>query len=176
MTPGSLQSQEAAKTDRKIASQDILSIVIVGEKDLPTEFPVASTGTIVFPFIDGVEVRDKTTAEVAAMLKEALGKDYFVDPQVFVSVKQYRKQYVRVIGQVVKSGLIDLPSEERFDIMDAIASAGGLSALGDKDKISLTRKGKTTKYSLKKIKAITDPEKKIWVEADDIIEVGESIL
>ncbi len=162
--------------DRKIAPQDILNIYIVGEKDLPIEFAVSASGTIQFPFLDNVDVKDKTTAEVAANLRDALAKDYFVDPQVVVSVRQYRKQFVRVIGQVLKPGLIELPSEQRFDVVDVIAAGGGLTPLADKDKINHTRKGKTTKYSLTKLKDITDPAKKVWVEPDDIVEVGQSLF
>lgn len=162
--------------DRKIDAQDVLTIYIVGEKDLPLEYPVTSTGTIQFPFVDTVDVKGKTPSQVAADLKEALGKDYFVDPQVFVIVKQYRKQYVRVMGQVYKPGLIDLPSEQKFDILDAVAAAGGLNNLANKDNITLTRKGKTQKLSLSKLKEIVDPAKKVWLEPDDIIEVGQSFF
>lgn len=170
------ESAGTGDTDRKIDAQDILNIYIVGEKDLPFEYRVTSTGTIQFPFLETVDVKGKTPSQVAAELRESLGKDYFVDPQVIVAVKQYRKQYVRVIGFVFKPGMIDLPSEQKFDIVDAIAAAGGLNNLGDKDKITLTRKGKSEKHSLTKLKAITDPAKKIWLEADDIIEVGQSVF
>lgn len=169
-------AQEAEKTDRKIAPQDILNIIIVGEKDLPVEFTVSATGTVMFPYLDSVEVKDKTPAEVAAMLKEALAKDYFVDPQVYVSVKQYRKEFVRVIGQVVRPGLIELPNEQRFDLLDAVAAAGGLTNLANKKKISITRKGKTDTYGLDQLKEIKEPAKRVWVEPDDLIEVPQSIL
>ncbi len=173
---GAEPPSQSPSTDRKIAPQDLLNIYIVGEKDIPFEFPVTSTGTIQFPFLEMVEVKDKTPAEVSAYLKEMLGKDYFVDPQVLVSVKQYRKQFVRVIGQVAKAGLVELPSEQRFDVIDVIAAAGGLNNLADKGKISVTRKGKTETFSLKKLKEIKDPAQKVWIEPDDTIEVGESFL
>jgi polysaccharide export outer membrane protein len=169
-------AQEAQKADRKIAPQDILNILIVGEKDLPIEFPVSATGTIFFPFLESVEVKDKTPAEVAAIIKEALAKDYFVNPQVYVSVKQYRKEFVRVIGQVVRPGLVELPGEQRFDLVDALAAAGGLTNLANKNKISITRKGKTETYSLNQLRDIKDPDKRVWVEPDDLIEVPQSIL
>jgi polysaccharide export outer membrane protein len=169
-------AEKGGLADRKIAPGDVLNIYVVGERDLPMEFPVSSSGTIIFPFLGTVELSGKTPTEAADMLKQSLGQDYYVDPQVFVSVKAYRKQYVRIIGQVFKPGLIELPSEQKFDIVDAIAAAQGLTNLADKDKITLTRKGKSQKLSLTKLKEITDPSKRVWVESDDIIEVGQSIF
>jgi polysaccharide export outer membrane protein len=169
-------AQQTETSDRKIAPQDVLSITIVGEKDLPVEFRVSASGTIDFPFLGTVEVKDKTPAEVAVMLKEALAKDYFVDPQVIVSVKEYRKQFVRVIGQVIRGGLVELPSEQRFDLVDALAAAGGLTNLANKNKISVTRKGKTETYSLDQLKEIKDPAKRVWVEPDDLIVVPEKLF
>ena len=169
-------AQTKGNTDRKIEPQDLLNIYVVGEKDLPNEFRVSATGTIQFPFLETVDAQGRTPSELQAQIQEALAKDYFVNPQVIVSVKDYRKQFVRVIGQVTKAGLVELPSEQRFDVMDAIAAAGGLTNLGDKNKIIFTRKGETKRYTLKQLKAITDPAKKLWVEPDDIIEVGESLL
>jgi polysaccharide export outer membrane protein len=169
-------AQETQNTDRKIAPQDVLTIIIVGEKDLPVDFPVSASGTILFPFLETMEVKDKTPAEVAAMLKEALGKDYFVDPQVHVSVKLYRKEFVRVIGQVTRAGLVELPSEQRFDLLDALAAAGGLTNLANKNKISITRKGKTETYSLNQLKDIKDQAKRVWVEPDDLVEVPQTVF
>lgn len=163
-------------TDRKIAAQDVLTVIVVGEKDLPVEFPVSSTGTIQFPWLDELDVKDKTCSEVSLLIKALLTKDYIVDPQVFVAIKIPRKQYIRVMGQVVHPGLIDLPSEQKFDVIDALASAGGLAVAASENKITLTRKGKSTTYKLKQLKEITDPAQRVLVEADDLIQVGESIL
>jgi len=175
--PGvAVRAQQTEKSDRKIAPGDLLLIVIVGEKDLPVEFRVSASGTIDFPYLGTVEVKDKTPTEVAAQLKEGLQKDYYVDPQVSVSVKEYRKQFVRVIGQVVRGGLIELPGDQRFDLVDALAAAGGLTSLANKNKISITRSGKTETYSLDQLKSIKDPAKRVWVEPDDLIEVAEKLL
>jgi len=171
-----VRAQQTEQSDRKIAPDDILAIVIVGEKDLPVEFGVSASGTIDFPYVGTVEVKDKTPTEVAAKLKEALKKDYYVDPEVSVSVKQYRKQYVRVIGEVVRGGLVELPGEQRFDLVDALAAAGGLTNLANKNKISMTRKGKTETYSLTQLKKIKDPAKRVWVEPDDLIEVPQKLF
>src|SRR5437667_11653956 len=101
---------DAAEGDHKIAPLDIINIDVVGEKDLSKEnLRVSSSGTITFPFLGSVEVKGKTPAEVENLLKEKLGEDYLVNPQVIVTVKEYRSRTVSVIGQVNKPGNIALP-------------------------------------------------------------------
>jgi polysaccharide export outer membrane protein len=171
------QEQNLPSTDRKIAPGDVLAVVVVGERDLPIEYRVSSpAGTIDFPFLGSVEVKDKTPTEVATKLKADLGKDYFVDPQVSVLVKEYRKTFVRVMGQVFKPGMVELPSEQRFDLLDALAAAGGLTNLANKDKIRHTRKGETKIYGLKGLREIKDPKQRVWLEPDDLIDVDASVF
>src|SRR5438876_10978979 len=85
------RTEEGAEGDHKIAPLDIINIDVVGEKDLSKDnLRVSSSGTITFPFLGSVEVKGKTPAEVENLLKEQLGKDYLVNPQVIVTVKEYR--------------------------------------------------------------------------------------
>src|SRR5438876_4773131 len=97
-----IRAAEMVEGDHKIAPLDILTIDVVGEKELSKELRVASSGTITFPFLGSVEVKGKTPAQVEYLLREKLGKDYLVDPQVIVTVKEYRTRIVTVLGQVNK--------------------------------------------------------------------------
>src|SRR5206468_2623796 len=76
---------EMVEGDHKIAPLDILNIDVVGEKELTKELRVSSSGTITFPFLGSIEVKGKSPAQVETLLKENLGKDYLVDPQVIVT-------------------------------------------------------------------------------------------
>ena len=167
---------EIVDGDHKIAPLDILTIDVVGEKDLSKELRVSSSGTITFPFLGSIEVKGRTPAEVETLLKEKLGKDYLVDPQVIVTVKEYRTRTVSVIGQVNKPGVIPLPAEQKMDILEAIAQAGDLTKAAKKSGIEVSRKGKTYKFTLEELKKESDPEKKFWLEPGDIITVRESFL
>src|SRR6266700_2182874 len=85
-TDENARTEEAAEGDHKIAPLDIIMIDVVGEKDLSKEnLRVSTSGTITFPFLGNVEVKGKTPAEVENLLKEQLGKDYLVNPQVIVT-------------------------------------------------------------------------------------------
>ena|SRR5947209_3169649 len=171
-----LRAGEGVEGDRKIAPLDILTIDVVGEKDLSKELRVSSSGTITFPFLGSIEVKGRTPAEVEDLLKDKLGKDYLVDPQVIVTVKEYRTRTVSVIGQVNKPGLIPLPAEQKMDILEAIAQAGDLTKGARKSGIEVSRKGKTYKFTLDQLKKESNPDKKFWLEPGDVISVRESFI
>ena len=175
-TDENARTDEAAEGDHKIAPLDIIMIDVVGEKDLSKELRVSSSGTITFPFLGSIEVKSKTPAEVERLLKEKLGKDYLVDPQVIITVKEYRSRTVSVIGQVNKPGVIPLPGEQKMGILEAIAQAGDLAKSANKNRIEVSRKGKTQKYTLDDLKKDTTPEKKFWLEPGDVIYVHESFF
>jgi protein involved in polysaccharide export with SLBB domain len=162
--------------DRKIAPSDIIVIEVFGEKDLSGEHRVQQSGTIKYPLLGSVEVAGKTPSAVAAMLTQLLEADYLVDPQVNVMVKEYRLRTVSVIGKVNHEGAIDLPAEQKIDILEGIARAGGFSPLANKSKIELSRNGKTKSYKFDDLKSVKDNEKKIWLEPGDVIYVHESFF
>ncbi len=175
-TDENARTDDGAEGDHKIAPLDIIMVDVVGEKDLSKELRVSSSGTITFPFLGSLEVKGKTPAEVENLLKEKLGKDYLVDPQVIITVKEYRSRTVLVIGQVNKPGLIALPAEQKMGILEAIGQAGDLTKSANKNRIEVSRKGKTQKFTLDDLKKDTSPGKKLWLEPGDVIYVHESFF
>src|SRR5207247_9826438 len=107
-TDENARTNEAAEGDHKIAPLDIITIDVVGEKDLSKELRVSTSGTITFTFLGSIGVKGKTPAKVENLIKEKLGKDYLVNPQVIITVKEYRSSTVLVIGQVYNTGIISL--------------------------------------------------------------------
>jgi len=175
-TDENARTDEAAEGDHNIAPLDVITIDVVGEKDLSKELRVSTSGTITFPFLGSIEVKGKTPAEVETLLKEKLGKDYLVDPQVIITVKEYRSRTVSVIGQVNKPGVIALPAEQKLGILEAIAQAGDLAKSANKNRIEVSRNGKTQKFTLDDLKKDNNPEKKFWLEPGDVIYVHESFF
>lgn len=164
-------------SDYKISPLDILVIDLVGEKDLPREFRVSRTGTIDYPYLTQVEVAGKTTAEIKDLLTELLDKDYFVNPQLTVDVKEYRVREILVNGQVNKPGSVVLPGEAPLSIIDAIARAGGIAARGNPNKIRFTRPGQPMKtLRMDDLTRETDPGKIIYLQPGDVIDVEDKVF
>ena len=176
----SVNSGNKVDTDRKIEPLDMLTVNVFGEEEFSgtnnsgLELRVSSTGEVTLYLLGAVQVAGKTPAQAEKHIRELLKKDYIRDPHVLVLVKTYRVNNVTVMGQVGTPGLINLPAEQRFDILAGIAQAGGFTKLARTSRIDLTRKGITRTFNLEKLKTEINPSKKIWLQPDDLIYVHES--
>ena len=85
-----LSSQVAAQSsDYRIGPGDVLKITVYGHDDLSRAAVVAPDGRMPFPLVGDIEVGGLTPTELEARLRQTLGKDYLVDPQVSVAVQEY---------------------------------------------------------------------------------------
>jgi len=178
LAAGATWVEAQTRSDYVIAPNDIIVIDVLGEVDMSREFRVSGTGTINYFFLGEVRVAGRTTTEVREELTERLNRDYLVEPQVRVDVKEYRIREVFVNGQVNRPGSILLTGEQDLTILGVLARAGGLTSRASENKIKFTRPGlgeKTKTYSLDDLKKEKDQDK-IMVMPGDIIEVGDKLL
>jgi protein involved in polysaccharide export with SLBB domain len=160
--------------DYKIVPLDVITVVVVNEKELSGDFQVKPLGEISYPFLERVKVAGKTASEIETLVKKELEKDYLVNAQVVVHVKEHRKNIVSVIGQVNKPTLVELPAEQPMTIIEAIGAASGF-AKSAKD-IEVTRPGEEKIYKFKKADLLknVDPQKAFKLKPGDIINVTET--
>jgi polysaccharide export outer membrane protein len=109
----------------RIGPGDILKITIWGHEDLSRSAVVAADGRMPFPLIGDVKASGLTPTELEGRLRDLLGKDYLVDPQVSVAVQDYRSQKVFVLGEAEKPGTYPLTG--RATLLDVLSQAGGPS-------------------------------------------------
>ncbi len=122
-----------------IGSSDVIVVEIVGEKDLPREYQVASDGTVDLPYIHRVEVAGLEPQQVQEVVRRRLITErVLTDPSVVVRVSAYNSKRVTVLGEVQDSG--SFPFEPGLTLVQAVSLAGGLNAIADADRIKLTRK------------------------------------
>jgi polysaccharide export outer membrane protein len=161
---------------RRIKPNDIISIHVVGEPELTMDKRVPADGKLSYPYIKELQVAEKATGEVEKMIRDGLHPDYIINPQVSVEIKDYVKQYVTVNGQVQAPGPVELPPDKRLDLIEVLNRARDFTPRANRDKITLNRKGfsEPKVYRYDKLLKESDPEKKVWVEPDDVIDVAES--
>lgn len=149
---------------------DVFQMEIVGEKDLPTEYQVASDGTVDLPYIQTVKVGGLEPQEVARVVREKLiEKKILTDPSVVISVKEYSSKRVTVLGQVQKPG--SFPLTPGLSLVQAVSLAGGFTSIANKDRVNLTRRTKTgTRTVVLSIDAIMEGR-----SADIPLQAGDSI-
>lgn len=94
-----------SSADYRVGPSDVLRVEVLSEPTLTGDYAVTRTGTIVFPLLGEVSVRDKLPSQISTQLTEALGRDYLQDPKVSVSVKEYRSKSVTILGNVGQPGV-----------------------------------------------------------------------
>jgi protein involved in polysaccharide export with SLBB domain len=161
-----------------IGAGDVFTMEIVGEKDLPREFQVASDGTADLPYVQTIDVAGLEPQEVARVVRKLLiEKKVLTDPIVIVQVKEYNSRTVIVLGQVMKPGKFTLTPG--LTLLQAISLAGGLTAIANDDRVSLSRKAgnDTTKTVVLSVDRITEGKAEdIPLQSGDRIFVYERLF
>ena len=163
---------------RKIQPHEVIQIRVLGETDLTMERRVSPDGTITYPFLGALVVKDKTTTEVEGLIRDQLKPDYLVDPQVTVDFKQYLQETVSVTGEVNAAGPVELPSDRKLDLHEVLTRARDLKPTANQDYIQVTREGwdKPRIFKYKDLLGLTDPSKRFFVEPNDKIWVAPRIF
>jgi len=112
---------------------DRVRVNVFGETDLSLEATVDGTGHISYPLLGSVLAMHKTADELAKDITAGLSAGYLVNPDVRVTVTQYRPFYV--IGQVQHAGAY--PYVVGLTVEKALALAGGLTSIASTRKIYL---------------------------------------
>ncbi len=115
----------ASAQEYVIGARDVLKITVWGQDDLSKEYPVDPDGYVSFPLIGRVKATGLTPTVFAGELRTRLEKDYLVNPQVLVSVREYLSQKVHVSGEADKPGVYYLSGPTT--VRDILSRAGGLS-------------------------------------------------
>jgi polysaccharide export outer membrane protein len=116
---------------------DSIDLTVVGIPGLEKkEFAINGQGKISVPYLGEVEILGFSARDVESKLIRLFAVSLLEDPQVTVSIKEYRSQYYYVMGSVSKPG--KYPLTQAADLLDALALAGGLTEKAD-PKIKLYR-------------------------------------
>src|SRR5262245_32054241 len=90
--------------DYGVVSNDVLAVMVVDQPQLTGKYIVRADGTFTFPMVGRVKAGGRTLSAVEDEICERLGKGYLKNPQVAVSVDQYRSQQIFMIGEVRQPG------------------------------------------------------------------------
>lgn len=162
-------------SEYRVGMGDRLEISVFGHDDLTKIVEVRADGKINYPFIGDVGVTGRTVAEIDADITQRLARDYLVDPQVTVDVKDYQSQWVTVLGEVRTPGRYVLRRDMR--VIDLLAEAGGVTKEAGSE-VHITRRepdGGTRQImvDLDRLFSRENQQVNIPLAHGDIIAVGE---
>jgi len=141
---------------------DVIRVQVFQEPDLERELRVEQDATIVLPLIGTVVAGQRTVREIAAEIARRYDTDYLVNPQITVTVVRYAERRVNIMGMVNQPGPVLFPPEEKMNLLDAIARAGGFNRLGDRRRVRLTRT------------AVDGTAEQVTINTDEILEGGST--
>lgn len=107
----------------RLGAGDVVTVDIYQEENLSKNYSISSDGVIAFPLLGNVQAKGLTLAELKARLIEALSAKVLKDPQVNVSIAEYRPVYI--LGEVQNPG--EYVYSEHMSVMALIAKSGGFT-------------------------------------------------
>jgi protein involved in polysaccharide export with SLBB domain len=121
-----------------------------GIKDIePYLVRVSDAGTITLPIVGKLPVAGKTLANVEEIVINAYYPKYVVDPPMVVcKVAKYRRENERiftVLGLVNKPDAFPYPPDVQYNLMEALAFAGGLDMVADPRYVKVFRQNTSGK-------------------------------
>ena len=112
--------------DYQIGPEDVLAIQFLGQDELNREVRVNGRGEISLPLVGSRVVAGSSPQETELFLAKSYREGRFLkEPQITVSVKEFRSQGVAVTGAVVRPGPQAIIGPR--SLLEILGKAGGLS-------------------------------------------------
>jgi polysaccharide export outer membrane protein len=155
----SAQEDRAEAADAyRLGPGDSVRIQVFGEDDLSRDVKLGEDGRINYAFVGLIELAGLTLGEVERTIHQRLLGDYLVNPQVSVTMAEYRPFFIN--GEVGSPG--SYAYQPGLTVSKAISLAGGLTERASDRKIFLTPDGK-------------GEADRVRVELDDEVGPGDTI-
>jgi len=169
----------AASPEYILRQGDVVTVKVYQEDDLASVSRIGNNGAITMPLLGSVKVVSNSLEKATLIIRDLLAKDYLVDPQVTLNVTEFAKRRFTVLGQVQRPNTYDMPADDSVSLLQAIATAGGYTRIGNPRKITVQRTVGTDNQVIKldaEAMALNKKEKPFLILPDDVIVVGEKWL
>lgn len=148
----------AAPADEYLLGEgDLLQVRVFNQDGLSARTRVRRDGRISLPLLDDV-VAAGSTPKALALRLQGLFKEFVNNPLVTVSVEEPRQLQLAVLGEVARPGLY--PLSPGAGVLQALASAGGLTDFGHRDRVFVLRgtgKPQRIRFDLDKLTRTASP-------------------
>jgi polysaccharide export outer membrane protein len=172
---------EASADEYRIGAKDLLEIKVIGEDKLSTTVRVSEEGKITFPYLGEIQVDGLTAAELEKKLSRLLEEKYIINPQVKVTIKEFRSKRVSILGAISKQGSYELLG--RTTLLEVLAEAGGLARDAGKEIIIIRQQADGSNISIKipvedlmqkgdaKLNVVLEPNDIINIPVDRVVQI-----
>jgi len=148
------------ETNYLLGPGDKIIIQVYGEEELKIETQLTDSGYINYPFLGEVMAKGLSIKQLESRIYHGLKGDYFVEPNVFVGMVEYRPFFIH--GEVKLPG--GYPYQPGMTVNQAVALAGGLTERASKEKIFITREANKSKQENANLNTKVDAGDTITIE------------
>ena len=170
----------APAAECQIHPGDTVHVAVYREEDISGDFKVSPDGSISHPLLGRVSLGGMTSSGAEQKLIQLLDRDYLVNPRVAVQVSSSYSRQVIVLGEVKRPGVYEVPTGERFTLLQAIAMAGGFTDIAAIDRVVIVRKEKDREISLKvKVSDLLSGRGRsedVALQVNDVITVPQTVF
>jgi len=110
------------------------------QPDLDLELRIPDNGTLNVPLIGSVAAAGRTTNSLEDLIRTRLAADFLQSPSVTVTVKEFVKRRVFIVGGVAKPDAYELGPAARMTVLQLVAAAGGLTDRAMKEAVQVIRR------------------------------------
>jgi polysaccharide biosynthesis/export protein len=141
---GCWSTAKAQESRAALQPGDVVSITVYQDPKLDRQVLIGPTGMISFPLAGQIRAGGLTPAALENVLKARLKGKFSEEPDVTVSLvglkplEEDLKPKIFITGEVLRPGPFVM--QQRLNVMQAIAVAGGFSPFAAKQRIQLRRK------------------------------------
>jgi protein involved in polysaccharide export with SLBB domain len=125
---------------------DKLFISISGIEDISLNLIINQEGLLYIPRVGGIDLKDLTLAKAKEKIDTEINR-YYKNVDVFISLVDFRKIKVSLLGDVVKPSSFVLPGNAR--LIDLVMNSAGMNPASNYRNIKIvSRTGDTASYDL----------------------------
>jgi len=162
-------------------------VFVAGDVEISEICRISYGGYISIPLVGKVVAQGMTIGELSESLEANYGKNYFVNPTVYISYETKGVKgvspwgFVTVLGRVKKPGRVSMPATHDLSLTLALQQAGGFSSSAKQSAIRISRlnsdgEREKIKVNLDRVGAKGKGEEDIDLQAGDVIYVPETIF
>ena len=175
-TPIAAQAANTTLPDRKVAPNDLISIVVFDEPEVSRPaVRVGSDGTVVIPVLpQPVAVAGLLPREIESVVSKALvDAQILVHPTVSVGILEYAYRQISIQGQVRIPGQFNIT--QPITLFEALAKAGGVTPdAGSIVLVSKTAMEVPQKIDLNELQKNPEPSTNITLTGGELISVPDA--
>lgn len=164
------RTEKVNEQDFLIRETDMVTVRVYKDDQITTVQRVRPDGKITVPMAGEFVARGKSPAVLGKEIEGKL-KSVLVSPVVTVTVEQAAQVTVSVLGQVRNPGAFNM--DLGSNVLQALASAGGLNDYASSDRIFVLRRGLTKRVRFR-FSDLTDGDKasiNFGLQAGDVVVV-----